>query len=150
MERNGSPPYSLAEEEKYWFIRIFCAGIDEEEFRGRILLEMSATNVSIDNQLVTLVLGVGWCRDLCTYFQQRDQDGCDPTIQATFAHLGSFQSFVSLMFQIYRLQPSDNDEDNTPSNGVDGLNSVALSIRKKVTSYSKISFYSTKLGSHQK
>ena len=87
---------SLAKEEKYWFIRILCAGIDKEDFRGRILLATSAANVGIDNQLVTLVLCIGWCRDLCTYFQQRGRGGRDPTMQATFLQLGSSQSFVSL------------------------------------------------------
>ena len=93
---------SLAKEEKYWFIRIFYAGIDEEEFRGRILLATSAANAGIDNQLVTLVLGVGWCHDLCTYFQQRGRGGRDPTMQAKFLQLGSIQSYVSLVFQMYR------------------------------------------------
>ena len=36
---------SLAKEEKYWLIQIFCAGINEEELRGRILLATSTVLV---------------------------------------------------------------------------------------------------------
>ena len=140
---------SLAKEEKYWFIRIFCAGIDEEDFRGRILLVASAANVGIDNQLVTLVLGVGWCRGLCTYFQQRGRGGCDPTMQEKFEQLGYIQSYVSCMVQLYSL--SVNNEDNKqPLGEVDGLNAAVLPVRKKATSRPKKQSYASKLASHQK
>ena len=139
----------LAKEEKYWFIRILCEGIDEESFRGRILLVTSAANVGIDNQLVTLVLGVGWCCDLCTHFQQRGRGGRNPTMQAKFLQLGSVQWYVSLMFQLYRLPV--NDEDNKqPSGEVDGLNAAVLPVRKKATSRPKKQSYASKLASHQK
>ena len=134
---------------KYWFIRIFCASIDEEDFRGRILLATSAANVGIDNQLVTLVLCIGWCRDLCSYFYQRGQGGHDPTMQAKFLQLGSIQLYVPLMFQLYRLLV--NDEDNKqPSNEVDGLHSTVSPVRKKATSRPKKQSYAPKLASHQK
>ena len=60
---------SLHKDEKYWLIRIYCAKIDVEELRGRILLAMPAANVGIDNDLAKLALHLGWPRDLCTYFR---------------------------------------------------------------------------------
>ena len=109
----------------------------------------SVANVGIDNQLVTLVACVGWCRDLCTYFQQRGRGGRNPTQKATFLQLGSIQSYVSLMFQMYRL-PANDEDDKRPSSELDGLNSAVSPVRENVVSRRKKKSYSSKLASHQK
>ena len=121
---------SLSSDEKYWFIRIFCQGIDEEDFRGRVLLATSAANVGIDNSLVKFVLNLGWTRDLCTYFQQRGRCGRDPSMEATCLQLGSVTSYVSIVFQIYNVSAEFLDDD--PTEGVVGLN-AAVSPSKRRT-----------------
>ncbi len=41
----------LDKNKKYWFIRIFFAGIDEVDMRTKILLAKSVGDVGIDNHL---------------------------------------------------------------------------------------------------
>ena len=65
----------LDKNEKFWFIRIFCANIDVPELRARILLATSAADVGIDNHAVSMVLCLGWTRDLCSFFQRRARGG---------------------------------------------------------------------------
>jgi len=122
---------SLSSDEKYWFIRIFCEGIDEEDFRGRVLLATTAANVGIDNSLVTFVLNLGWTRDLCTYFQQRGRCGRDPSVDARCLQLGSVFAFVAIVFQIYNANAENLDDD--PVEGVVGLNAAASPSKRAKT-----------------
>ena len=73
----------LDKNEKFWFIRIFCANINVEELRARILLATSAADVGIDNHAVAKVLCLGWTRDLCSFFQRRARGGRDPATQSS-------------------------------------------------------------------
>ena len=127
---------ATSEEETYWFISIFWAGIDEEDFRGRIILATPAANTGIDNHLVTLIIGVGWFRNLCTYFQQCGRGGRNPTMQPKFLQLGCIQSHVSLVFQTYRL-PTNAEAEKQPPSEVNGLSYAVSPVRKKVASHHK-------------
>ena len=120
---------SLDKNEKYWFIRIFCAGIDEADMRAKILLATSAGDVGVDNHLVKFVLNLGWSKNLCAYFQRRSRAGRNPDMDAECLQLGSVRSFVSNMMQIFN--PKVNVEDDAdPEESITGFNSAITPPRR--------------------
>ena len=125
---------SLDKNEKYWFIRFFCAGINIPELRAKILLATAAANVGIDHHLVILVLNLGWTRDLCTYFQQRGRGGRVADMECICIQMGSLQSHVEIVFQIHTTRADAELDDAAVAHdaALVGVNS-AISPRRSST-----------------
>jgi len=124
---------SLDKNEKYWFMRIFCAKINIDKLAARVLLATSAGNVGIDNHLVTFVVSMGWPQDLCTYFQQRGRGGRLAHMMCRVLQIGSVRSYVFIVWQIHNTTKDSNldDDEDDATTSLSGLHSAVTPTKEK-------------------